>query len=808
MIMSESKKPELKSSQPYVPVVLPGEEGFQNPLAEAKSWDKSLEAGIFQRWEMEGHLGKFDVNSSKPIFAMDTPPPYPSGRPWHVGGASHYSQIDMIARSARMRGFEVLFPIGIDRNGLPVEIYTEKKYNVSIKTTPREKFLELCRVALDDLEQEMLQTLKMMGYSGDYEHKYRTDDVSYRALTQATFISQWKSGRIYEGKRPTNYCVDCGTTIADAEIIYNEIPTKLVFFKFEVDGGGSIPIASTRPELICSCRAVIVNPEDERYKLLVGKTAIVPFYQRRVPILAHNSAQPEFGTGALMICSYGDYNDVQLFRELGLQEIISIGKDGRMLGVAGEGLTGLRVKQARNAMIERLQKEGVAFKVEEIQHRTPMCERSKTQIEIIPMDEYYLKVVDVKEKLEQIARKDLHFHPEMHRSILLNWIEVARDWPISRRRFYGTEVPVWYCSKCSEPYLPSPGPYYQPWKDPPPGSPTCSNCGSDQFTGDERTFDTWMDSSISALYVTKYQKDEHFHERTFPATIRPQGKDIIRTWLHYSILRCSQITGQVPWHDVWITGWGLDEKGEKMSKSKGNAIDPILMLDRYGAENFRLWIASEVSVGSDYTCSEQKIASPGKFLTKLWNISRFIAGFPEPSKVPEYDKLASSDRWILAELSALTEESLAGYGDFNFFIPANKIRDFTWNLFAAHYIELAKGRAYGAGFSEEEIISARYALHQCLKSILLLLAPICPFITESLWLKIYSETSIHGELFPDPKIWEKDYIKYENAIEDFNSRVWNEKKSKGLSLKESLSIDIPEELSGFEKDLRAMHNLS
>jgi valyl-tRNA synthetase len=803
-----SDQKEAEKSQPYRSVVLPGDEGFQNPLAEVKSWDKSLEHEIFVKWEKEGFLGKFDVDSSKPLFVMDTPPPYPSGRPWHVGGASHYAQIDMISRSARMRGFEVMFPIGIDRNGLPVEIYTEKKYKVSIKSTPREKFLDLCRIALDDLEQEMLQTLKMMGYSGNYEQKYRTDDISYRALTQSTFISQWKNGRVYKGTRPTNYCVDCGTTIADAEIVYSEIPTKLVFFNFQVEEGDPIPIASTRPELICACRAVIVNPEDERYRSYVGKTAVVPFYETKIPILTHNSARPEFGTGALMVCSYGDYNDVQHFRELGLEESIAIGKDGRMLPNTGEFLAGLRVKQARNAMIERLHKEGVSFKVEEVQHRTPICERSKTEIEIIPMDEYYLKVVDVKDKLEHIARHELHFHPEMHRSILLNWIEVARDWPVSRRRFYGTEVPVWYCSACREPFLPPPGPYYQPWKDPPPGNPSCKNCGARVFVGDDRTFDTWMDSSVSALYVTRYGKDPHYYERTFPATIRPQGKDIIRTWMHYSIYRCSQITGQVPWHDVWVTGWGLDEKGEKMSKSKGNAIDPILMLERYGAENFRLWIASEVSVGSDYTCSEQKIASPGKFLTKLWNISRFIAGFPEPTRAPSLSSVSSSDRWILAELSALTEESISGYEDFNFFIPSNKIRDFTWNLFAAHYVELAKGRAYGAGFTEEEIISARYTLHKCLRSILLLLAPICPFITEALWVRIYSDRSIHSEVFPDPKEWNQDYLKYQKPIVGFDSRIWNEKKSKGLSLKDSLTVEIPPELQGFEKDLRAMHNLA
>ncbi|MDG6906561.1 MAG: valine--tRNA ligase [Nitrososphaerota archaeon] len=775
-------------------------------MGDMKSWDKSIETIIFQKWEREG-IGRFDPNSKKPLFIIDTPPPYPSGRPWHVGGASHYAEIDMIARSARMRGFEVHFPIGLDRNGLPVELYTEKKYGVSIKTTPREKFIDLCRIALDDLEQEMLQTFKLMGLSGNYDQKYRTDDVTYRALTQATFISQWKAGRVYEGTRPSNYCIDCGTTIADAEIVYDELPTKLVYFKFKLkDETGTIPIASTRAELICTCQAVIVNPEDERYKSLIGKTALIPYYNREVPIIGHNSAKQEFGTGAVMVCSYGDYHDVQLFRELNLKEIIAIADNGRMLPVAGKELDGLRIKQARNAMIESLQREGILDKIDAINHRTPLCERSKTPIEIIPMDEYYLKVVDVKPELEAIAKK-LHFHPEMHRSILLNWIEVALDWPISRRRFYGTEVPVWYCDKCKAPYIPPPGKYYQPWKEPPPSEAKCV-CGSTEFKGDHRTFDTWMDSSVSALYISKYGRDSIFHSKTYPATIRPQGKDIIRTWLHYSILRCSQITGRVPWDHVWVTGWGLDEKGERMSKSKGNVIDPILMLNRYGAENFRIWIASEVSIGSDYTCSEQKIMSPGKFLTKLVNISRFIAGFEVPIKTPDYSKICSSDRWILAELSKLIEECLAGYEDYNFFIPANKIRDFTWNIFAAHYVELAKGRAYGAGFTEEEITSARFTLRECLRTIILLLAPIAPFITEAIWLRIFSSNSIHKQLFPDTKSWNLDYLKFEKDILDFNSQIWNEKKSKGLSLKEPLEVPIPINLEIFSSDLKAMHNLT
>ncbi len=770
-----------------------------------KSWDKALEAPLLDYWKSVG-ISAFNPDSKKPLFVIDTPPPYPSGK-LHVGSASHYALIDMIARTARMLSREVLFPLGIDRNGLPVELYTEKKYGVNIKTTPREKFLELCSVALDDLEAEMVETFKAMGLSADFEHKYRTDAGSYRVLTQATFIEQWRKGRIYIGTRPSNYCVDCGTTIADAEIEYKELPTKLVHFSFKIsEEDKRIPIASTRPELICTAQAVIVNPEDERFKHLIGKNAEVPFYNREVPILAHGSAKPEFGTGAVMVCSYGDYNDALMFRELGLQEIIAIGLDGRMKPAAGDDLTGLTVKAARKKMIDKLEKAGLVSKIEAISHRTPMCDRSKTPIEIIPLEEYYLKVVDIKDRLWELAH-ELKFHPEMHRIILLNWLDVTLDWPITRRRFYGTEVPVWYCAKCKTPYVPEPGAYYRPWKDPPPGNQACEKCESKEFVGDTRTFDTWMDSSVSTLYITKYLEDKAFHAKTYPAEIRPQGKDIIRTWLHYSILRCWEITGRLPWTDVWITGWGLDERGEKMSKSKGNIMEPLPIIQKYGAENFRLWAASEVSIGSDYVTSEQKIAGAGKFLTKLWNIARFISGIPRPENEANYNELAPSDKWVLSELSKLEEECLEGYNDYNFFIPANKIRDFTWNIFAAHYVELSKGRAYGQGFSEKDKISAQYTLHQCLRAIVLLLAPVCPFITETIWLSMYSKQSIHKETFPDSKKWNQEYLRHSKELLDFNSRVWNEKKSKGLSLKEQIPYQVPFALKEFESDLKVMHNL-
>ncbi|MGQ0377156.1 MAG: valine--tRNA ligase [Nitrososphaerota archaeon] len=768
------------------------------PKIQETAWNPELELKIIKQWQ-ENHL--YDFNPKEKNFVIDTPPPYPSGRPWHIGAAAHYSQIDMIARTARMAGKNVYFPIGIDRNGLPVELYTEKKYNIRMRETERGKFLELCREALDELEAEMIQIMKSLGISSDFANYYRTDSEEYRALTQATFIELWKKNLVYLANRPNNYDWVSGTTIADAEINYIDLTTKLVYMRFTVkDSNDSVIIASTRPELLCSCQTVIVNPDDKRYAKIIGKKLTIPLFNRDVKVMTHPSAQMEFGSGAVMVCSYGDQNDVALFRELNLEEIVAIGLDGRMTKTAGK-YEGLKVKQAREKITEDLKNAGFVEKIEDIVHRTPVSERSKNPIEIIPMEEYYLKQKESVEKIRKLGSQ-ITFYPEMHKQILMNWLDsITIDWPISRRRFYGTEIPIWYCKKCSEPHVPPPGKYYKPWKDKAPFS-KCEKCGNSEFVGEERTFDTWMDSSVSPLFVAKYQKDEEFFKKTYPATIRPQAKDIVRTWLYYTILRCEQLTEKTPWSEAWIMGYGLDEKGMKMSKSKGNAIDPLPVIQEFGADTFRFWSASEINHGYDFRCSEQKIESTKKFLSKLWNVARFLSSF----EVINSASTTTADRWILSELDKLITECKKGYEEYNFFIPSTAIREFTWNLFAAHYIEMVKARAYGLGFSDDEKKGAIYTLHKVLSTVLKLLAPITPFISDYLWQQIYSKTSIHKERQVEPESLE-DLSKFTKEIIEFNSKVWNEKKNKGLSLKDSISIAVPSELEPFKKDLQAMHNL-
>lgn len=769
------------------------------PLISQKRWDHTLERGVFDRWQ-EAEQYKPRLGKSDRPFVIDTPPPYTSGK-WHIGAVAQYSQIDMIARTERMSGKQVLFPIGFDRNGLPVEIYTENQYKIKMRDTPREHFIKLCATALDELEGRMLEVLKRIGLSGEYSAIYRTDEEAYRKLTQETFIDLWKRKLIYEATRPNNYCHDCGTTIADAEVEYEDLPTRLVHVKFTVqETGEALVIATTRPELICSCQLIIVNPLDERYKALHGKHATLPIYNRNVEIRAHPSARPEFGTGAVMICSYGDYTDVLIFREQSLKEIIAVGQDGRLTEAAGP-YQGLRLKEARSKVIQDLEVNGLLVKIENINHRTPICSRSQTPIEIIPMKEYYLKQLEFVPKLRQLAKR-MVFHPDANRQILLDWLNsIAIDWPISRRRVYATEIPVWYCKKCGAPYLPPGGDYYQPWRDPPP-TKACLNCGHGEFEGDTRTFDTWMDSSISAMFIAKYRRDEKFFKRSYPTSLRPQGKDIVRTWLHYSILRCYQLTGQSPFSEAWVSGMGVDEQGSKMSKSKGNVIEPEPVLERFGADAFRFWNASEATQGSDFRVSETRIAAAHKFVTKLWNLSRFISSFPRVKSA----RLLASDKWILSELSVLIDNCMKGYREYDFFVPATALRDFVWETFASHYVEMVKPRAYGQGFSKAQQRAAWFTLHTVLKNVLLLLAPLTPFMTDYVWIQLYSKRSIHIQELPRA-VWPKAHKRYTKEMLAFNREVWKIKEERKLTLRDPVEASVPRVLAPFENDLVRMHSL-
>ncbi|MEM4264156.1 MAG: valine--tRNA ligase, partial [Candidatus Woesearchaeota archaeon] len=727
------------------------------PKLKDKNWDKTFEPQIYNDWKAK-EIYKFEKKGKKPVYSIDTPPPYVN-TPVHIGQVTGYVMMDMFARYKRMTGHSILFPLGLDRNGLPIEMAAEKKFNIKLTQVTREKAIELCRKILEESSLASVESFLRCGIGfnswkigTELGEIYETDSPDYRALTQETFIDLWKKGLVYEDTRINNWCPGCQTTLADAEVIYKELPTKFndIIFKCK-ETGENLIIGTTRPELVCTCAMVIFNPADDKYKHLEGKTAITPIFNKEVPIKSHPFAEIGKGTGLVMMCSAGDLTDIQFFREMKLEPVIAINKDGTMNAHAGF-LEGLPVKEARNKMIETLKEKSLLVKQTEVMHRSPICERSKDPIEFIAMPEFYVKQVEYKTKMKELAHQ-LNFFEQKSRQRLLDWIEsVSIDWPISRRRYYATEVPLWYCKNCNEPILPEIKKkpiYYQPWKENPPIK-ACPKCKGKEFKGEERVFDTWFDSSISPLYILKYNRDKKFFEKAMPCTLRPQGKEIIRTWLYYTMLKCYLLTGKLIFKDAWINYHITDENGKKMSKSIGNVIDPKDVLDKFGAEPFRLWAVIEGNLTkTDFRCSFERIEGAGKTLTKLWNIARFVSMFPEPEgKI----KLTELDKWIIQETNNLIKLAKNNYEQYDFHTPATAIKNFIWETFASHYIELVKNRAYNEGnkFSKEEQNGGLYALHYCLDVLLHLLAPILPMITQ----KIYQELrgkDIHFEKFPEIK---------------------------------------------------------
>jgi len=778
-----------------------------DPKIKEKQWSKDFENEIYESWKRNKDY-KF-VKNDKKIYSIDTPPPYVNTS-IHIGQATTYVLMDMFARYRRMKGFNVLFPLGLDRNGLPIEVAAEKKFKIKLTEVPRETFIEYCKKVLEETSNESVDSYLRLGISfnsfevgnkiGDV---YYTDSDDYRQLTQETFIDLWNKGLIYEDERANNYCPGCQTTIADAEIEYEELKSFFNDIKFKVkETGEDIIIGTTRPELIPSCGMIIYNPNDKRYKHLKGKHAITPIFNKEVPIMEHSFAQQDKGTGLMMMCSFGDVTDIRFFREMKLKPIISINKDGTMNENAGF-LKGMNIKDAQKALALKIKEEGLLAKQERIVHRTPICERSKDPIEFIFMKEYYVKQLDYKEKMMEIAKK-INFYHENSRQILIDWINsVSIDWPITRRRYYATEVPLWYCKKCNEIIVPEKGRYYKPWKENPPIK-KCK-CGSTEFRGDQRVLDTWFDSSISPLYILKYSRDDEFFNKNFPCSLRSQGKEIIRTWLYYTLLKDYLLTGKIAFKDVWINYHVTDEKGKKMSKSLGNIIDPKDVLNEYGAEPFRLWAAVEGNLDqSDFIFSFERIEGAGKTLTKLWNVARFVSMFEKGKKV----KLTVLDEWIINELNKLIKEANEKYEKYDFHNPSANIKHFIWETFASHYIELVKNRAYNENekFSKQDQESALFTLHYCLQVLLKLLAPINPMITEKIYIEIYDK-DIHKEEFPEVEIEVKNEIETKDIVE-LDSLVWKTKKDNGKSLKEEIRLlVIPRKLESIEKDLISAHNV-
>ena len=818
------------------------------PKIKEKRWTIDLEKKIQEEHFSQGQRYFFNPKSEKEIFVIDTPPPYPSGT-WHIGAVAQYSMIDVLARSQRLLGKEVYFPWGVDRNGINIEFTVEKKTGRKMKTYDRAEFLDICRNEIEKYTQEMRNIAKRVGLSCAYDNEYLTDAPDYRAVTQSIFIDLFKRGDIVEELRPNLYDPVEGTTIAEAEVERLSRNTKLIDVRWFVEGGDYPPviISTTRPELICACGIVIVHPDDKRYQNLVGKKLELPIgtvgRSKSVDLRAHPSVNMDFGSGVLMVCSFGDQNDVSVFRELGLSPFQAIDLDGNITEVGGP-LVGLSVLDARKKAIELLEESDKIENIVEREQEIPVSERGKNPIEIILLKEWYVRQTHIQDRLRELSNES-NFVPARNKQFLLDWMEnITIDWPVSRRRWYHTEIPIWYSEDRKKVVTPPHGNYVQPWRDSPPGdsivldresrkelgkySEMKAELGS--LEGEEKVFDTWMDSSNSNLYVSGYLSDPELFERAFPTSVRPQGKEIVRTWLYYTLLKSALLLDKPGFVNIWIDGLGMDPWGRKMSKSLGNGIDAesvlecgaggrtgswkikgpegkqvTLQANKIGSECFRFWKAADAQVGDDFQINPEQIESRYfGVLTKIFNVGRFASQFDfdgDLEVVPE--DLENEDKWILAEFSELLDKAKTGYTEMDIYTAAQGIKTFSTGIFASHWLEMAKTRLYNKDQA------ATWTLHRIFRDLMSILAPICPFFTHHLSTTLYDKSAVDVDTFPEYPISDtKSWVDMTESLIDFNSEVWKAKKDAGISLAAPISgHTVPEKLKDLELALKGMHKL-
>ena len=822
-----------------------------DPKITDKRWTIDLEKRIQEsHYDLNPTRYSFDPNSEKEIFVIDTPPPYPSGT-WHIGAVAQYSMIDVIARSQRLIGKEVLFPWGVDRNGINIEFTVEKKTGKKMRTYERGEFIDLCKETIEVYTQEMRHTAKRVGLSCDYENEYLTDDPKYRSVTQSIFVDLFKGGDIIEDLRPNIYDPVEGTTIADAEVRRVTRETLLCDIIWETEDGEELVVSTTRPELICACGVIMVHPEDGRYQHLVGKKVKLPIdvngRANTVVIMTHPSVKSDFGSGVLMVCSFGDQNDVSIFRELSLEPFVAIDLDGNLTDISGP-LRGLKVLDARNMAIEILKRSGKMKSSNRRMQEIPVSERGGNPVEIILLKEWYVRQTHVIERLSEITGQ-CNFVPERNKQLLFDWMEgISIDWPISRRRWYHTEVPIWYSEDATKVVVPPNGTYVQPWRDTPPKGSEVLDRVTREFiglydeiaeslgalSGETKVFDTWMDSSNSNLYVSGYISNPKMFERAFPTALRPQGKEIVRTWLYYTMLKSALLFDEPAFANIWIDGLGMDPWGRKMSKSLGNGIDADSVLEcgaggrtgswkikgpegkqvslkanKIGSECFRLWKACDAQVGDDFHINPEEIES--KYfgvLTKMFNIARLASHFEVPKSLDSPpDGLAFEDLWILSEFDKMMQSVRLSWEKLDIYSATQSIKAFSTGIFPGHWLEMSKSRLYDGD------LSATWTLHRIVRDILTAFSPVCPFFTDYLSTTLYERSAVDVRKFPSLVVPEiVDVTRYLSITEDlinFNSRIWKLKKDQGLSLKSEISdIEIPTSLVDLQSSLTVMHSIT
>jgi len=774
---------------------------------------KEAEPRLQKVWEKKG-IFKFDPTSDKQIYSIDTPPPTVSGK-MHMGHAASYSQQDAAVRFKRMRGYDIFYPFGTDDNGLATERLVEKLKNVRANDMDRQEFVKLVLKTLDkELRPKYIEDWKRIGMSCDWSIFYTTIDEHCQRISQRSFIDLYNAGYEYRKEAPTIWCPECQTAIAQVELQDEEISSAFNDIIFKI-GKKEYLISTTRPELLPSCVAVFYNPSDKRYNNLKGKKALVPIFNFEVPVLEDRKADPEKGTGLVMCCTFGDQTDIEWWNEHKLPLKISITKEGRMNELAGK-YAGMTIKETRKAIIEDLKKSKLLKAQKPIKHSVNVHERCKTEIEFLVTNQWFIRYPSKSLLLE--AGSELNWYPDFMKHRYDNWVKGLKwDWCISRQRYFGIPFPVWYCKKCGSVNLAD---YSQlpvdPLKDKPKNP---CKCGSSEFEAEKDVLDTWATSSLTphlAIERLKNRKDyEKLFKKLYPMSLRPQAHDIITFWLFNTLVKSQLHYKKNPWKDVMISGWILDPYGEKMSKSKGNIVEPQEMIQKYSADALRFWACS-TKLGEDTSFAEKELLAGQKTITKLWNAAKFIFMHLKDYDFKEVKKLESFDSWLLSKLNRLIKECTDSFDEYEFSKTKSEVEKFFWHTFCDNYLEIIKDRLYNSSRSKEGKKSAQYVLYRSFSAILKLFAPIMPFITEEIW-RIYmakreKTKSIHISRWPDydEKLMDEKTEKLGDDAVYIITKARQKKSMEGKSLKTEIILTLPKDeqkkLQPVIEDLKAVTN--
>jgi valyl-tRNA synthetase len=725
------------------------------------------------RWTELG-VYRFREEDAAPRYVIDTPPPTVSGS-LHVGHVFSYTQTDVLARYQRMRGRNVVYPMGWDDNGLPTERRVQNYFHVRCEPGARHEpardfrmaddatrkqparlvsradFIELCLRLTREDEQAFKQLWQRLGLSVDWDLEYSTISEHSRRIAQLSFLDLHRRGHVYNVLAPTLWDVDFRTAVAQAEVV--DRPTRGAFHKirFDVEGGGSFVIATTRPELLPACVGVAAHPEDERYRSLLGKRAVTPLFRAPVPVFASELVDKEKGTGILMVCTFGDATDVQWWREQGLALRQVVGRNGRLEPVrfgderfpsldadgangAYEHLAGKSVKEAQKAIVELLKGGALVEEPQPLEHPVKFYEKGDRPLEFITTRQWFVSLLDKKQQLLDAGDR-IAWHPDFMGVRYRNWTEnLNLDWCISRQRYFGVPIPVWYPVKsdgitdfehpilADEKSLP-----VDPMEHAPPGFEEARRDQPGGFRPDPDIFDTWFTSSLSPQLVSGWTLRPDRHAKLFPNDLRPQSHEIIRTWAFYTIVKALLHEQTIPWKNVAISGWVLDPDRKKMSKSVGNVLTPTHLLDQYGADAVRYWSLS-AKLGIDTIFDEKVLKVGRRLVTKLFNASKFVLAQEGPQGGIDHPV----DRGFLVRLSELVEQATKAMEGLEYSVALSQTERFFWSGFTDSYVEIVKARAR----SETDPggrASAVAALQLGLQALLRLFAPFLPYITEEVW---------------------------------------------------------------------------